>query len=99
MSASPKEYDLLLEERYQFTPMKLLLALIASGLISVIVSASAAEPSKETEREQQQVVALVKEVQGQQAAIADNQTKIDAKMATIAEALRLARIYSSRGGR
>jgi len=79
--------------------MKFLPALIATCLLALLVSAPAEEPSKETEREQQQVLALVKEVQGQQAAIADNQIKIDAKLATIAEALRQARIYSSRGGK
>ena len=77
--------------------MKILSALIAAGLIGLGICVSAAEPSKESEREQQEVVALTKEVQGQQVAIADNQTKIDAKLATIAEALRLARIYSTRG--
>jgi dihydrodipicolinate synthase/N-acetylneuraminate lyase len=77
--------------------MKILPALTAAGLLGFGICASAAEPSKESEREQQQIVALAKEVQGQQAAIADNQTKIDAKLATIAEALRLARIYSTRG--
>jgi hypothetical protein len=61
------------------------------------VSGPAAEPSKESEREQQQVAALAKEVQAQQAAIADNQTKIDAKLVTIAEAVRQAKIYASRG--
>jgi uncharacterized protein YlxW (UPF0749 family) len=91
------EYDLLLEGSYQFAPMKTLSALIATCLLGAAVCAPAAEPSKESEREQQQVLALAKEVQGQQAAIADNQTKIDAKMAAIAEALRLARIYSTRG--
>jgi hypothetical protein len=79
--------------------MKILSALIATCLLGQLVSSPAAEPSKESVREQQQVVALAKEVQAQQAMIADNQTKIDAKMTTIAEALRLARIYSSRGGR
>lgn len=78
--------------------MKFLPALIATCLLALLVSAPAAEPSKESEREQQQLLALVKEVQSQQAAIAENQTKIDAKMAAIAEALRLARIYSSRSG-
>ena len=77
--------------------MKTLLALIVVCLASAAFSASAAEPSKESDRDQQQVLTLAKEVQGQQTAIADNQTKIDAKMATIAEALRLARIYSTRG--
>ena len=78
--------------------MKFLPAFIATCLLALIVSASAAEPSKESEREQQQLLALVKEVQSQQAAIAENQTKIEAKVAAIAEALRLARIYSSRSG-
>lgn len=78
--------------------MKFLPALIATCLLALLVNAPAAEPPKENEREQQQLLALTKEVQSQQAAIAENQTKIDAKMAAIAEALRLARIYSSRSG-
>ena len=40
-----------------------------------------------------------REKQGQQKTIAENQGKIDEKLVTIAEALRLARIYSSRGGK
>lgn len=98
MPAPPREYDLLLDERDRFAPMKFLPALIATCLFGLLVSSPAAEPSKETEREQQQALALAKEVQDQQAAIADNQTKIDAKMVTVAEALRQARIYASRGG-
>ena len=93
-----EEYDLLLERCERFAPMKFLPALIATSQFASRVSAPAAEPSKENEREQQQLLALAKEVQIQQAAIAENQTKIDAKMAAIAEALRQARIYSSRGG-
>ena len=77
--------------------MKILSGLIVCCVFGAAVRASAAEPSKESEREQQQVVALAKEVQGQQAAIAENQTKIDAKLATIAEAVRQAKIYTSRG--
>jgi hypothetical protein len=77
--------------------MKNFSTLIVACVLGAGFGASAAEPSKESERDQQQVLALAKEVQGQQATIADNQTKIDAKMATIAEALRLARIYSTRG--
>jgi hypothetical protein len=96
MLAAAREYDLLLEERDRSAPMKFLPALIATSLFASLVSAPAAEPPKENEREQQQLLALVKEVQSQHAAIAENQTKIDAKLVTIAEALRLARIYSSR---
>jgi hypothetical protein len=77
--------------------MKILSGLIVCCVFGAAVCAPAAEPSKESEREQQQVAALTKEVQAQQAAIADNQTKIDAKLATITEALRQAKIFSTRG--
>jgi hypothetical protein len=77
--------------------MRILSGLIVCCVFGAAVCAPAAEPSKESEREQQQVAALTKEVQAQQAAIADNQTKIDAKLATITEALRQAKIFSTRG--
>jgi hypothetical protein len=77
--------------------MKSLPVLIATCLLALLTNASAAEPPKDNAREQQQLLALLKEVQSQQATIAENQTKIDAKTAVIAEALRQARIYSSRG--
>ena len=75
--------------------MKILSALIAVCVIGV--GAFSAEPPKESDRDQRQLVALTKEVQGQQTAIADNQKKIDEKLAAIAEAIRQAKIYSSRG--
>jgi hypothetical protein len=71
-----------------------------SALILTCVFAcglSAAEPTKEADRAQQQLVALMKEVQGQQDAIAANQKKIDEKIAAIGEAIRLAKIYAGRG--
>ena len=77
--------------------MKFLPALIATCLFAQLINAPAAEPPKDNQREQQQIQALLKEVQNQQALMAENQTKIDAKMAAIAEALRQAKIYSSRG--
>ena len=77
--------------------MKSLSALIATCLFVSLIPAPAAEPSKESEREQQ-IVAFAKEIQAQQALIAENQTKIDAKLAKIAEVLRLAKIYTSRSG-
>jgi hypothetical protein len=46
----------------------------------------------------QAIAAAMKEVQTQQAQIAENQGKIDEKLAVLAEAVRVARIYSSRGG-
>ena len=78
--------------------MKSLSALVATCLFVSLIPAPAAEPPKESEREQQQILALAKELQAQQAAIAENQAKIDAKLVTIAEALRIAKIYSSRSG-
>ena len=73
--------------------MKILSALIAIPLFGV--SAFAAD--QQSDRDQQQVAALTKEVQSQQTTIAENQKKIGEKTAAIAEALRLARIYAGRG--
>lgn len=49
--------------------------------------------------DQKRLEALIKEVQAQQIVIGENQARIDAKLATLAETIRVARIYSSRGGR
>jgi hypothetical protein len=74
--------------------MKQLLAITCLSLAfaRVLFSAEAAST------EEQQLLAMVKEIQTQQAQIADNQAKIEAKLTTIAEAVRVARIYSSRAG-
>ena len=79
--------------------MKRLPALTAFCSLSLLVGAPAAEAPSASQPQVQQVLAVAKEVQVQQVAIAENQAKIDAKLATIAEYLRVARIYSSRGGR
>ena len=44
-------------------------------------------------------MALVKEIRDQQVEIAANQAKIEARLTALAEAVRQAKIYSSRGGR
>jgi ABC-type transporter Mla subunit MlaD len=77
--------------------MKRLPALTAVFSLALLVAAPAAE-APDANQQVQQVLAVAKEVRGQQAAIAENQEKIDAKLATIAESLRQARIYSSRSG-
>lgn len=70
-------------------------ALGVSALLSVLL---APMPSKgEAGTEDAAFAALVSEVATQQAAIFENQTKIDAKLAIIAENVRLARIFVSRG--
>lgn len=80
--------------------MKRLSALSAFGaflLVSALV-APASEAPTASQQQVDQVLALAKEVQIQQATIADNQAKIEARLAAIAENLRIARIYSTRGG-
>jgi len=79
--------------------MKRLSALTAFFSLALLVAAPAAEAPGAGQQQAQQVLAVAREVQGQQAAIAENMVKIDAKLATIAEALHTARIYSSRGGK
>jgi len=74
------------------------LALIVILFLALLGSGPAAE-APNAQQTPQQVLALVKEVQAQQTLMAENQAKIDAKLATVAEAVRVARIYSSRGGR
>jgi hypothetical protein len=73
--------------------MKRIPALTALFSLTLLVAAPAADAPTN-----QQVLAVAQEVKDQQAAIAENQAKIDAKLATIAEDLRVARIYSSRSG-
>lgn len=71
---------------------------IYSTLIALCFFASAAlAVDPQSDRDEQQLAALTKEVQAQQRAMADNQKKIDEKLGAIAEALRLARIYAGRG--
>jgi hypothetical protein len=49
--------------------------------------------------EQKQIEILINAIQQQQTRIAENQAKIDEKLAIVVETVRVARIYSSRGGR
>ena len=72
-------------------------AIVAMGLLTVPLL-PAVEPVPSA-AEQQRVLAMIKEIQTQQATIAENHAKIDEKLAAVAEAIRVARIYSSRGGR
>ena len=77
--------------------MKTLSTLLAICALGIATNLSAADPSKDSDRDQAQLAALAKEVQAQQTAIAENQKKIDEKTAAIGEALRVARIYAGRG--
>lgn len=72
------------------------IAPIAALLLASALNFNAAEPPTAQE---QQVVVLIKEIQAQSVKMAENQAAIDAKLASIAEAVRIARIYASRTGR
>ncbi len=48
---------------------------------------------------EQQLAAALRGVQEQQAQIVANQTKIEEKLAALADQMRLARIFASRSGR
>lgn len=72
--------------------------LILFSTICSAVLASTALPQSAPTTSNQQIARAVKELQEQQAAIAQNQAKIEEKLAVVAEAVRQARIFASRGG-
>ena len=84
----------MLSMRKKTLPMKKFILLATLALVAGSIGAQS--PAA---HDDQQIEALLKEVQAQQIQIADNQAKIDEKLATLAEAIRLAKIYASRGGR
>ena len=69
--------------------------LIACFTAFALFSTRAQAPTAKDD-EQEQLLALVKQVQEQQAQIVSNQKKIDGKLADLAETIRTARIFSSR---
>jgi endonuclease III len=73
---------------------RILLALLLPGTLLVMSFSAAQTPDANQE---QKLLALIKEVQTQQAQLAQNQTKIEEKLAEVAETVRSARIYSKRG--
>jgi len=54
--------------------------------------------SGETQDARSQLLKAVSELKEQQTQIADNQTKIDSKIADLVETIRVARIFMSRAG-
>jgi DNA-binding sugar fermentation-stimulating protein len=80
--------------RAKALPMKKLMLLGALALFAGTIGAQSPAASAD-----QQLENLLREVQAQQVQIADNQAKIDEKLVTLGEAIRVAKIYASRGGR
>ncbi len=61
---------------------------------TLLISSSVAQTPDP--KQEQQLAALIKEVQAQQAQIAENQAKIEAELADLAETIRVTRIFSKR---
>ncbi len=76
----------------KFVPFAFL-ATLTLGFATLIQS-EAAPPDVDV-----QVTATLKELRVQQTALRENQKKIDEKLAAIAEDIRLAKIFVSRGGK
>ena len=72
------------------------LSFIAPTAISLLALLSSVAQTPPAKPDEPDLLALVKEVQTQQAQIVANQAKIDSKLADLAETIRVARIYSSR---
>jgi len=61
---------------------------------TLLISSSVAQTPDS--KQEQQLAALIKDAQAQQAQIADNQAKIETQLAGLAETIRVARIFSAR---
>ena len=71
---------------------RILLTLSAVTLLALpFGAAQTPDPNQE-----QKLLALIKDVQTQQAQLAENQAKIEEKLADVTETIRTARIYSKR---
>jgi hypothetical protein len=66
--------------------------------VALLAGATGAQ-SPSADEQQRQLETILRQVQAQQLQIADNQAKIEEKLATLTESIRVARLYSSRGGR
>ena len=73
---------------------------IANSILVLLTVLATSGPAQSPPTEvEQKLAALVQQIQAQQAQITANQEKIDAKMAEVTEAVRVARIFAGRGGK
>jgi uncharacterized protein YlxW (UPF0749 family) len=72
-----------------------LAALLLAATLFTISSSVAQTPNYSNQ--ETRLLALIKDVQAQQAQLADNQAKIEEKLAAVSESVRTARIYAKRG--
>ena len=78
--------------------MRRLLPIACGALFAASLVSSSVAQTAPAANDQAQLARAVKELQEQQAAIAQNQAKIEEKVALITEAVRQARIFASRAG-
>ena len=94
MDQQLREHDLLVTSGISLFEMKrILVALLLPAVLVTVSFISAQTPDANQE---QKLLALIKEVQAQQAQMAENQTKIDEKLNDLADIIRDARLYSKR---
>ena len=72
--------------------------LLSFGLVAVIIAAPIAAQAPAS-KDDQELLVLIKEVQSQQSQIAVNQGKIEAKLAELAETIRVARLTAGKVGK
>jgi hypothetical protein len=65
----------------------------------VPAGAAPAAPASQPNPDEARIQQLLEEIAGQQKALADNQTKLDEKVAAVAEEVRVARIFAGRAGK
>jgi hypothetical protein len=90
--AVPERELLLLETNPRFVEMNKLLLVLTVTLLGVSASVAQTPDSNQEAK----LLALVKDVQAQQAQLAANQAKIEEKLTALSEAIRTARIYTKR---
>jgi hypothetical protein len=77
--------------------MKRIISFATLAVSALLISSSSAQaPSG---KDEEQLLILMKEVQAQQAQIADNQGKIDSKLTDLAETIRVARLFAGKAGK
>ena len=77
--------------------MKRIISFATLAVSALLISSSPAQaPSG---KDEEQLLILMKEVQAQQARIADNQGKIDSKLTDLAETIRVARLFAGKAGK
>jgi peptidoglycan hydrolase CwlO-like protein len=72
---------------------------ILIAILAVLASSIGAQSTAPNTIDHRELDALLQQLQNQQHQIAENQANIEAKLAALAESIRVARIYASRGGR